>query len=93
MNKNELVETPEILIPALRQYRHNNNSGLVHGLDHDETVKIFAHLTQQLEQRVKEMVVALGRDRDFLGEEYEAGYYQCRLELLEAVREVFKADP
>jgi hypothetical protein len=34
------MKTPEILIPALRQYRHNDGDGLLFGFDHDETAKI-----------------------------------------------------
>ncbi len=34
---------------------------------------------------IKELAVALGRNHAFIGEEYEEGYYQCRLEILEGI--------
>jgi len=37
-------KTPDILLPALRQYQHNDCSGLVAGFDYDETVKIVSLL-------------------------------------------------
>ena len=35
------MKTPKILMPALRQYRHNDCSGFVAGFDHNETVEII----------------------------------------------------
>ena len=62
--------TPEILWPALRQYRHNNDNspsitnpkgGFVVGLDHDETCSIFEGvLTENSELRDR---IALLEDR------------------------------
>lgn len=34
------MKTPDILLPALRQYRHNNANTVVAGFDHNETAKI-----------------------------------------------------
>ena len=34
------MKTPKILEKALRQYQHNNCSGMVAGFDHKETSKI-----------------------------------------------------
>ena len=34
-------KTPELLIPAIRQYRHNNNSGFIFGYDTEEADKAF----------------------------------------------------
>lgn len=39
-------KTPDILIPALRQYQHNDCSGLLAGFDYDDTVKIVSALQQ-----------------------------------------------
>lgn len=38
---------PESLIPAIRQYQHNDGSGLVFGYDRDTTDQIVDTLTQQ----------------------------------------------
>ena len=38
--------TPDILLPALRQYQHNDCSGLLAGFDYDETVKIVESLKE-----------------------------------------------
>jgi len=42
------MKTPEILAPALRQYQHNDCSGLVVGFDYDETVKILDRYREAL---------------------------------------------
>lgn len=34
------MKTPDILIPALRQFQHNDCSGLLAGFDYDETAKL-----------------------------------------------------
>ncbi len=46
------MKTPEILLPALRQYQHNDCSGLLAGFDHDETVKVFKQLQIALEDLI-----------------------------------------
>ena len=51
------IKTPELLWPALRQYRHNTDNspninhpenGFVTGFDYDETVVVVKRLEQQL---------------------------------------------
>ncbi len=39
--------TPKILEPALRQFQHNDCSGLVFGFDHDKTVRIVSGLEKE----------------------------------------------
>jgi hypothetical protein len=34
------MKTPDILTPALRQFQHNDCTGLIAGFDHGETVKL-----------------------------------------------------
>ena len=41
-------ETPKILIQALRQYQHNDCSGLLAGFDYDETVRIVNDLQKEI---------------------------------------------
>ena len=43
------MATPEILIPALRQYRHNNGEGLVFGYDKDEVEKLVLEQQKTIE--------------------------------------------
>jgi len=40
--------TPKILLPALRQYRHNDSSGFVFGFDYDKTCKVVAGVEAKL---------------------------------------------
>ena len=40
--------TPKILLPALRQHRHNDSSGFVFGFDHDKTCEIVAGIEAKL---------------------------------------------
>ena len=44
----EKTKTPEILFGALRQYQHNDCSGLVAGFDIDETIEIVISLQAKL---------------------------------------------
>lgn len=47
--------TPEILIPALRQYQLNKPTGeLISGFDFEETCRIVAPLEQRIEALVEE---------------------------------------
>jgi hypothetical protein len=39
--KDSKMKTPDILLPALRQYQHNDCSGLLMGFDHEITIKLF----------------------------------------------------
>lgn len=43
-------KTPNMLWPALRQYQHNDCSGLLAGFDYDEIIKIVATLKKQEEE-------------------------------------------
>ena len=43
MNIDE-VKTPDILLTALRQYQHNDCSGLLVGFDYEETIKIVIEM-------------------------------------------------
>ena len=63
------IKTPELLWPALRQYRHNTDNspninhpenGFVTGFDYDETVVVV----KRLEQQLAELREALTRIRD-----------------------------
>ena len=42
------METPKLLIPALRQYRNNNGEGLVVGYDNELTDQIVVDLLSQI---------------------------------------------
>ena len=37
-----MTKTPNILLTAVRQYQHNDCSGLLFGFDHDETIKAIS---------------------------------------------------
>lgn len=50
------MKTPRILEPALRQYRHNDCSGLVAGFDHKETVKVVNLMTRVLKAQSRLLV-------------------------------------
>jgi len=39
---------PKELLPALRQYRHNDNSGIVFGFDQEEVCSIFNNLNSKI---------------------------------------------
>ena len=41
------MKTPEYLLSAVRQYRHNNSDGFVYGFDHDETIRIIESLLER----------------------------------------------
>ena len=51
----EEQKTPSILIPALRQYQHNDCSGLLAGFDYDETIKIVSQLRDAVLEAVDNM--------------------------------------
>ena len=40
--------TPNVLIPALRQYQHNDCSGLLAGFDYEETINIVKYLQSNI---------------------------------------------
>lgn len=49
MNKEE-IKTPDILLTALRQYQHNDCSGLLAGFEYKETIKIVLSLLAKCKQ-------------------------------------------
>jgi hypothetical protein len=49
------MKTKDILIPALRQYQHNNGSGLLKGFDYDETMKIVDKLQNTRDALIKDI--------------------------------------
>ena len=89
------MKTPEILIPALRQYQHNDSSGLLACYDYSEVNQIVTQLQAENERlksksRCKEMVIQIiknmigsdevtGSDWDYIGDDE----YQEVYELLE----------
>lgn len=50
------MKTPKVLEKALRQYQHNDCSGLVAGFDHGETVKVFNLMTKALKAQSRLLV-------------------------------------
>ena len=44
--------TPNPLLTALRQYRHNHGEGFVFGYDKEETDRIVAKLVEALEEMI-----------------------------------------
>lgn len=54
-NKGEggVMETPNILLPALRQYQHSDCSGFVSGFEYEETCRIVAGLSAKLRKLVE----------------------------------------
>ena len=54
MKQKEIEEkVKELLLPALRQYRHNNSEGFISGFDYDETVNILTEYLYDLSQYVE----------------------------------------
>ena len=52
------MKTPDVLLPALRQYQHNDCSGLISGFEHKETCKIVTGLQaklRELEAKLREL--------------------------------------
>jgi hypothetical protein len=47
------MKTPDVLLPALRQYQHNDCSGLISGFEHKETCKIVTGLQAKLRELVE----------------------------------------
>lgn len=50
------MKTPKILEPALRQYQHNDCSGLVAGFDHKETTRIVNVMARALKAQSRLLV-------------------------------------
>jgi len=47
------MQTPDILTPALRQYQHNNCSGLKAGFDYDETIRVVNLMEKALKAQAR----------------------------------------
>lgn len=47
------METPEILYPALRQYRHNDGSGLLAGFDYKDTIELVNLMQKALKAQAR----------------------------------------
>ncbi len=65
------MATPEILLPASRQYCHNNGRGLMAGYDKKETDKIVSSLLQKIKKNKEELrhgekVKRMNKDIKFL---------------------------
>ena len=66
------IKTPELLWPALRQYRHNTDNspninhpenGFVTGFDYDETVVVVKRLERQLAEIREAALAEVARQR------------------------------
>ena len=62
MSSIEKLLTPDILISALRQYQHNDCSGLQTGFDYSETIKIVAILEERVDEQVEACIVRLKKE-------------------------------
>ena len=51
------MTTKDILIPASRQYQHNDGSGLVKGFDYDEITKIVNELQKTRDALIKDVAI------------------------------------
>lgn len=49
------LKTCEILLPSLRQYQHNDCSGLLAGFEYDETVRIVSLLQKKIKEQESEI--------------------------------------
>ena len=45
-----MSDLKDMLLPALRQYRHNNSDEFVAGYDKDDTVEIVSNLLRRIEK-------------------------------------------
>lgn len=50
------MKTPDILLDALRQYQHNDCSGLLFGFDHEETAKIVNLMTETIKAQSRLLI-------------------------------------
>jgi len=74
----EQAKIPKILIPALRQYRHNDGLGVVHGFDYNETIKAFTldrNATQDEAKPIESALKALVELKDYKDEFGKTAYY------------------
>lgn len=81
------MSTPEILWPALRQYRHNNDNspslsypdaGFVSAFDYDETVKVVTAMQEEIAD-LEADVAALKAERDRVQAPVLLGYVNERI--------------
>lgn len=49
------MKTPKILLPALRQYAHNNGEGLLSGYDKKEVDKVVSILQTEITYLKKQL--------------------------------------
>ncbi len=56
------MKANDLLIPALRQYMHNDGSGLVFGYDKDEIDKTVGDLIERIES-IEDAVMALLKEQ------------------------------
>ena len=69
------MKTPEVLIPAIRQYRHNDKSGFVFGYDMDVANEVVDQLENsnfemrgilaEIDQMVRRGYVGLGDNLNY----------------------------
>ena len=67
-----MTEAPNILLPAIRQYMHNDGSGLVFGFDYEETIDIVKRQREKIIDEismylVKEHGGVNASDAEFVG--------------------------
>ncbi|QDP61506.1 MAG: hypothetical protein Unbinned8596contig1000_19 [Prokaryotic dsDNA virus sp.] len=71
-----MSELKELLLPALRQYQHNDCSGLLFGYDKDEVESIVDNLREQLakaNERVEELECSVDKANEMLEEVRASG--------------------
>jgi hypothetical protein len=66
------MKTPDVLLPALRQYQHNDCSGLISGFEHKETCKIVTGLQAKLRELAE---AAEWRDEVLYDYEHEKSFF------------------
>ena len=59
LNACDKSPTPKPLLSALRQYQHNDCSGLLDGFDHYETIKVFIQADKAQMDRIEKMLIKL----------------------------------
>ena len=61
-----MTKTPNILLTAVRQYQHNDCSGLLFGFDHDETINVVISLEIEIRTLKSELKSALKKYDAFI---------------------------
>lgn len=88
-DKTEVSEkTPSILIPALRQYQHNDCSGLLVGFDYKETIKIVTAIQARFVEQALEAINAIEEGPQPLVGNYHNGI--SKAEARQAIKDKFK---